>query len=822
MSNRNIEKYFDYRGEEALVNLLEATQYIFSHSRDERLLDEILLLSNIEIPAPLFLKLIDEELEMLNQVNDAKVCHKNMIHSPAVLQDSVVTWLYYALYWAYRLDKKDEVYEYPQNLSRIVLLFHYYHLKYKKEEGKVFPQKDHCAIGLSRALEYMAAMARTEHAYFNKVYFLKEDSFDLGKHFLTIASSNAIEKNHFFIQKKLNKNENYLVYNNVSEEIKLKILSSRKIISGKDEQTQRNQKIVTYFKDDLREYEKLIDQVTKTTRDIKKGRKRKSYSRQYTEREDFDSELYRVEINASDVMTYEESQEVLQKQKKKYRALPMEDASSEEGETYVQNSDKQRKINRAFSANVTKKSLKLTSDYTIPVSKHLKQFILSLYNQNISKDFSYNDLFLTIFLLSCMTGLGYEQLVRVLWDRDDVVSLNLNENTLKVKLDETLFSKDKKSDYMEKAGKSISYLLPELIVMLIKKIKLILELSLSEIDNGTKYKILQSKQVNKWYEQYLTGRVEQFNKKIVIKPKQQWRTVEAYKKETLKEEMSTLFCVGKYQIFDRAKMAYTSAHNKGQIHAGFIASLYKGLGMHEVISAFLKEDPLKNVPKGQIDTTFKYAGSSRVLKVENSKRFFEEMQGLIIREEDIRLRFNLLSIYTKYALSILLGTRTFLHSTALDNISFHLHILSISEKASTLLSGIRVVPLCSSAEKIIKKYQASCRVMKIAQDGIYLLDTQKAVLYNQALALRILQKVEASQWLQLFVSEVPVNIGRHIITNEARERNFNGYYLEALLGHYGSGEEQLGVFSTLDMQDYIYQCRKLIQKVADKYGVNPL
>ena len=82
-----------------------------------------------------------------------------------------------------------------------------------------------------------------------------------------------------------------------------------------------------------------------------------------------------------------------------------------------------------------------------------------------------------------------------------------------------------------------------------------------------------------------------------------------------------------------------------------------------------------------------------------------------------------------------------------------------------------------------------------------------------------MKDANASSWLYEFISKVPTNVGRHIITNEARKNNFNGYYLEALMGHNSSGEEQLGIFSTMDMQDYISKCRKLTQDIADKYGV---
>ena len=828
MLDINIEKYFAYEKKDAIVNLLEAAQYIFSHSKDEPLFDEILKLSGISMDAPIFLKYLEKQLEEYREESNNIVFYQNRVKSPTPLQGSIITWLYYALYWAYRLDENGRQYNYPHSLSRIVLQFHKYYLHYKEEEKKKLKLKfdyqgkdffEDIAQGLTRALEYMAVMIEENHDYLNEMYFTKDRKNDLGELFLNIASSDALEKNYFFIQKEEKKDDNYLLYENISEEIRLKIRLSRRIQSGKNEKMQRNQKIVGYFAQDLLQYKKLKDVVFKGARVGKRGGNRKKYITQYTEREDFDDVLYTPNSKSSETMSHEEGQELFQKEKKKYRAIPTKDEESEDSSTCVQNSDNQRKINRAFSANVTKKSLKLTVDYDIPVKRHLNAFIQSLSISKIDEIFTYEDLFFTVFLLSCITGLEYERIINALWDKDGVLTIDLGEGIVTIKLDEKLFAKEKKSPLFVNAQKHISYTLPPLMIMLIRKIKIILDTSITELENEEKCKILLSKQVGKWYENYLSKKVEAFDKKISIKPKQMWRVVEAYKKEMLKEEMSTLFCVGKYQIVDRSKMAYASVHNKGQIHAEFIVSLYNDLGLHDVLANALGLDSSLFKPKGQIDKKGNYAGSTVALKVEESKRFFLEMQEIIIREENDELRFNLTVIYMKYALSLLLGTRTFTHSAALDNISFSLHVLSMSEKASTLLSGIRVIPLCKRAEQLIRSYQYECSIMKVPHTHIYMFDKDKMEHYSKTLALHALKDVNASEWLINFVSKVPTNTGRHIITNEARESNFNGYYLEALLGHYSSGEEQLGIFSTMDMQDYISKCRKLTQDISDKYGV---
>jgi hypothetical protein len=828
MIDAEIAKYFGYQEKDAIVNLIKSAQYIFSHSKDEPLLDEILMLSDISMDAPMFLKHLEEQLREYANKADSTSYYPKVQKSPSPLQESVVTWLYYALYWAYKLDVKEKTFSYPHSLSRIVLLFHKHYLHYKSEEKRQLGTKEdyqgkdffeNIAQGLTRALEYMAVMAREEDAHLNSVYFSKHIKDDLALHFLKLASSDMLEKNYFYIMNQKNKDDNYLLYENIAEEIRLKVKLSRILRSGDDAKTLRNQKIVGYFVKDLLQYQKLKAVVFKGEKGGGKGGGKKNNGIQYTQREDFDDVLYVPNSKSLEILSHEEEQEVLQKEKKKYRAIPYKDEESEEGSGYIQNSDKQRNINRAFSANVTKKSLKLTVDYDIPEKRHLKAFIQSLSIPKIDATFEYEPLFFTIFLLSCVTGVEYTRIINALWGKDKLLTIDLNERFVTIELDETLFAKGKRNPLFVKSRKSISYTLPPLLIMLIKKIKIILDTNINKVSDTEKCEILLSKQVEKWYENYVKKRVEAFDKKIVIKPKQMWRVVEAYRKETLKEEMSTLFCVGKYQIVDRSKMAYASVHHKGQVHAEFIVSLYSDLGLADVLSSALGLDASLYTPKRQIDRQSIYAGSSVAIKVEESKKFFLEMHELIVREDNDILHFNLTAIYMKYALSLLLGTRTTRYSTPLDNISFSLHILSISEKASTLLSGIRVIPLCKRAEQLIHSYQYRCHTMNVPKGDIYMIEKDHGILYQKDLALTILNDVNASAWLHNFVSIVPTNTGRHIITKEARENNFNGYYLDALLGHYSSGEEQLGIFSTMDMSEYINKCRKLTQDIADKYGV---
>ncbi len=182
--------------------------------------------------------------------------------------------------------------------------------------------------------------------------------------------------------------------------------------------------------------------------------------------------------------------------------------------------------------------------------------------------------------------------------------------------------------------------------------------------------------------------------------------------------MSSLFCIGKYHSNDKARLAYSSMHKSGSVFAEFIESLFKDLKLDIFIPRMLNIK-LHHYSKIPLEYKKEYVGSSMALKQEKAIEFFDNMKQLIFIENNEIDRFSLISIYVRYALSLLLGTRSFNHSSSLQKISFTMGILNISEKSNTLLSGIRIIPLCERAKDIIIYYQQQCKEMNILSDNIY-------------------------------------------------------------------------------------------------------
>ncbi len=821
-----LAKYFKYEEEDAIVNLLISARYIFHNSKNEEMLDKILELSDIELSAPLFLKHLDSLVKKESKPSKDRYFHK-LKRSPPKLQKYTITWLYYSLFWALELDYNDNEEEnntYPYKISQIVLYYHYYYLRYIDEESKTFNKFEDkqgesffetIAQSLTRTIEYLARFSLYESDYFQDIYF-DNTIQDWGMNFLQIISTHNMENNYFFIVKG---QDNYLLYENKFEDIKVQVDVSRKVNLGKSNNSykdedgiERNQKIVEYFKKGLVEYKKLVGLVWKKASGSNNNT-RSNYNRQYTEEEPFWDKAYHEEkeIEGQEILAYEEEVESTLREKIKYRVLP-----DKADNTKIQNAHNQHKQNRAFSASVTKQSLLLSSYYSVPIKEHLASFLKFICVAPIKDNFYRHDFYLIVFIMSLLIGRSYEQVVELFYDEDKDFILDMEDQIIKIKMDHTLFASDNKinRNFLEKSSKTISYSVPQKFIMLIRKMKHNIHQD-SKIDRST----LICEENKKKYKKYIRSKINSFDKKIPMSLSGMWRIIDTYKKEELKEDMSNLFCIGKYQTKDRARLAYASTHKNGQIHSVFIEKLYLDLGLHELMH-ILNNDTIE-IYSPQIKFDFKkhYVGSSRAVNEESSKQFFTLLKKYINEEEDSERSFNLISVYTKFALSMLLGTRTFNESTSLKDISFFMHVLTISEKATTLLSGIRVVPMCYRAEEIIKAYQNYCKQMDVPADNIYLLEKGKALLYKQDKAKRMIEQITKDSYLVDFIDMVPVNTGRHVISKLAMETNFNGYYLEAFLGHYSSGAEQFGIFSSLKSEDYISKCRELTQKVAILYGV---
>jgi hypothetical protein len=270
-----------------------------------------------------------------------------------------------------------------------------------------------------------------------------------------------------------------------------------------------------------------------------------------------------------------------------------------------------------------------------------------------------------------------------------------------------------------------------------------------------------------------------FQKKIKINFKHIWRIIATYRREHSSEDMSVLFCVGKYQSCDESRLAYASTLKRSETFSEMMEKMYIDLDLHESVCKLLGISRELFRPALSITVKPEYAGTSRVLEIQKSIQFFNDMNRLVRLQISPVAEFNILSIALRFALSITLGTRTFSKSDSFEFMS--MHTIRISEKAETISAGTRIIPVCDIAENLIERYRKMALDLGFEVTQVMFIVDGKLESYRDKKALHFLDSYGAPKHVQQFVIQVPLNTGRHIITKYAIEHNFNSFYLEALV-----------------------------------------
>ena len=817
INNNIIEKILEYKYQKnmPISNLIVAVKFVWYINKSNPILEKILEIQSINLDLPLVFKEFDNIREQYKN-------NQNSLKKKGTGFDSdSLSLIYLSLYKAVNL-KVNTIEDFIDNervikITKVILKFHYSYLKYKNEHKKEGIKLRKSILELSvrtliRTIEYLVKFEQYDNAYINEKYFDNIRNKDIDINFLELASTDPIEKDYFLIKQDKNK-ANFLVYENYVMGIKIHIESSRTINKGQQTGNfEQNHKIADYFATGLEAYLKLLEV------NIKKDKKANSHCNftrergelQYTEEEELLNNSYIVTGSTDLTLKIEDVHTVKSKLKVKTRALP-----TGELEDGIPNLHKQKLRNKAFSANITKKSMLLSTDYKIPPMNVYKDFLKYFFDKQLPDDMKLEDAYKIIFFIDCITGMGYKTIIELMLEKKGIA--RLENNTVAIMLNKKLFAKDKNKYIANNNGNKILYKLPENLIILINRAKSYYR----ELDEETLDLQLSEKEVDKYFK-YIKEKIKSYPKRISFDPKSMWRIIDSYRKSLYYEDMSTLFCVGRNQQNDTPKLAYASTNKRAQNHSKFLEQLYIDLGLHELSAHLLglKQELFK--PKIEFNNLTSYVGSSQAVNPNESKLFFSKLRSIINLTTDEKKYFNLVAIYIRYALSLLVGTRPYKRSASIDQCSIELHVLSISEKAETLLSGLRIIPLCPEIEKLIVKYKEMCKIEGINSDNIYLKYNNQIKLFETKIAIEILNIYKLDNTIIDFLKYVPLNTGRHVATKIAMEQNFNIHYLEAYLGHYIAGGEHQGIYSLLDMPDYISKTRILTSTIAKIYGVLPL
>lgn len=796
-----------YENEYAIEEILKSFKITLLLNKDDNRIDKFIKLSNVQISLPMLIKIIDE----YRPENIIKFVKKK---SPHELVNKFIASIYYALFIALDLENRD--YHDIKNdiltnrISAIALKFHYNYLKYKNDEKNNIHAKEQSdefyeriLIALTRVIEILAKFANYKEnsmQHIHNVYF--KNMQDLDEIFFEIISNESSLEHLYFSIKEDKSVSNYISYDNYREGINIQIESSRKLKKGSSKISMNdNKNIIDYLKDGYNDYKKLLGLEFKTSEHKKEGKYNVRHGiLQYTEEDDLLNSIWSVNQNSNQEFAKEDTFDAINKQKKKSRYITKENIKE------IPTLGKQRERNKAFSANITKRTLLLESNYEIPPLEIFKEFIKEFSNNDNNIKFIYD----SIFLIDSVLGMGYTQIIELfLKSKKNII---IRGDMLIVAVNKKLFARYKHS-YIHNNSNIIYYYIPKRFKLLIEKASnLLVELNIDDMNNEDQAKN---------YFDYINDKKKSFKYTINFNAKHMWKLITNFVKSLEYEDMTAIFCIGRYQQNDAPRLAYNSTPKESMKHSKVIEEFYMLLGVHDILGKLLElEDSIyeKSFKFNKID---EFTGSSQAVKKDIAIEFFHRMKQLIKNYKNTKtdFYFNLISIYTRYALSILLGTRDYTDSVRLDRCSLLTSTLIITEKSNTLLSGIRIIPLCKKAKEVIENYRKICKDYDINANNIYLIVNKSINVYKKEDAALFCKENNLDNFLCDFVESVPLNTGRHVIVREAFYSNFKLHYLESLLGHYISGGEQHGIYSNMNSKNYIISTQSFLETISYEYNI---
>jgi len=757
------------------------------------------------------------ELHNMLESNLKEVGDGNLVSEPlagskvTVIKEHTALWSPFALYWSYGFDTKTDaeiLAEYNPKIGGIALKFVEFQHRMKQQENKTGDDKHDsesfyafAAVGKVRAIEFLVIAEKQNSKYLNETYLDVDGDLDLN--FFDVQNTNKWESEALYTVKVESIDKHVMKYDNEDENLSFQIRSSRMLKDG----SVNNFRPAYYKTIQLYSLEGKIansryDRMVKSP-----SAKAKVGKGSVTPTvEELDTELIRPKVKVLRGATPEEQVEAEVMARPKHRGA-ISTPKSYSKNVVADSEHSQHLQNRALSANLIINESMLASDYTIPEFEHLSLFAA----RAISVKNDLDKLCAATFMLMVVLGSKFTDLMDMLTEKNDAL-LSYKDGTLTTQIDKNLFAGDV-NDFLQKNKHTVKFNIPHLMGIIISKLMFLV-----------KSQEKSTEELYQLFEDYLKNAVSQFEYKIDLKPKKLYRILKRYTKENSKDLLSGLIATGVYTQGDKARLAYTTVRTNSAKQSNLITNLWLDLGF-DVLARKIMGFADDHLPtkRGVEIPKLEFSGSPKYVIPQYSRDFFRVLRASIAEYDvDSDEAFNLISIVVRYSMSLLLGTRNFKNSANFESISFSEGMLMISEKATSISAGLRVIPLCDTINSLLQKYDTDFLQPRGLSKDVWLVSDKKPTLFTPKKAysfLESLSNLENIEVCQQYVQNVPLNTGRHGFTKFAIEQDIPTHFISAYMGHNTAGGEQLGVYSTMDVQSYKEAVRGVTSKIAYEHGV---
>jgi hypothetical protein len=839
MKRNTTQVLSDFFGDDAegfALKIVTVLHFMLSQKKHKKSFQKILKITLPDLSLNDFKKAVLKQKALYEKQKDEKqflISNKIETSGKVIvsLKDSPVKWLFISIYWAYNFrDNSTKAIQekYDHRIGDIALTFILQSNRMKKMEIskgiKSHADKfyTNLSVRLVRVIEILVALSNEKNTYIDRVYF-PDKIDDLALNFLHILSENRFEKNTIDIAK-TEDNRSVMQYKSTTENIELYIASTRMLKDGFMSDINR-----TY-----NEYQQFLYLTpVGDNRSKNKTTRGKKLARDYYV---IDDDLIPAVMNDPNVLNQEENIELSNK------TLFRRDDGKQNDTMYIHSALEQHQINKAFSSVFTKSNLLLASDYNVPKLGLLSKFIHHISGKNHIEKF-----YKSLFIVSCVLGSKTEDIILMI-AKNKNTPISIKGNVLSIKIDNTLFAKNSVSELLEDNRHMLMFELPNIMSMLIakmqrdyedicKKTRLnhfqTIKFTTDHLLNKTwkQYKDFLAKyfmpdtELNlKMYKEYIDDNTKIFSKHIVIKTSQTHRYLPHFLNFIGEDLLTAKMATAVYSRNDQSKLAYTSTRTNAAQHSQNLKIFWEKLNLDYIARPIIGlasgsyKTVLSPIPKAE------FSGSSRLAKQDETKYFFDLLRTNIDITKNENDRFNLTSMYVRYAMSLLMATREFKNSANFESWIKSHGFISINEKAQTLAMGVRYIPICERMHKLLEYYE-SILSQKGLPRNVYLYIGDAYEVYtpqNAKLILENMEHLKRKTDLEKYISEVPCNTGRHVFSQKALEFKISDNYTSAFLGHYGKGEEQQGMWSTIDMKDYHRTISFITNSIACIYNIKEL
>jgi len=798
-----------------ILNVLYVLRFVLQIDDHKNRLEEILSRGNQKTTIDELYKAVEKEIQHYKKLleNDKKYLMTEITTGKAinVIKDTPVIWCFIAQYWAYDLKNKDHISilkGYNPKIGDITLKFLLYFLKMKQKESHSAETKhknsfyEDLSARLVRIIDILPVMDIQANMHLEEIY-LSNSKADLALNFLKVQVENPWEGITLSVKIDLKTGKNIIQYKHNNEKLNFIIQPSRMTKDGSFRNLDKtyNQLMQLYNLDSASSRKRY------SFRENKKSSKQKVIPIIAELEEEL---IYDDDGHHRDLTTEDQIEQITKRKVYRRDMKDLSDAdenSEEEAKEYViPNAFQQHKQNLAFSSSLSKQKLMLKSDYDIPITQHLKAFITTL-----DTDEEEMKIYTSFFILNVVLGCKIDDLIHLLGENKQGL-LQLKNGVITVDIDSSLFAGNY-SQLLSQGEDKLTFNIPITMVMLIVLMK-------KTILAKDFYKDVFLEE----YKEFIKTSIKAFPKSITIKIKQLHRYPAQYMRENGKDILTGKLATAVYSQNDTAGLAYTSSRSNAIEHSSFIHEYWNELGLGDIASNILDINTNFSTNVSSIASE-EFSGTSQAVQTKTAYVFFKVLRQNIYHQNNSEdLYFNLVTIYVRYAMSLLAGTRSFNESANFTSYNDESGIWMISEKAQDIASGTRLVHLCNIMNVLLKEYQ-NLLEEKGLKNNFYLIINDKPVIFSSYEANKLIQNIHdlhEHEILEKYVKDVPLNSGRHLFTKIAIEHNINTYYISTYLGHYSASEEQFGIYSTLNVQDYSNSVKNITTRIAQECGIKEL